>query len=183
MAKQVLWTQCIEKENHLRLKWFTRNEERLNEIANAPLIRTVPEEVKEDMRLGRIARFQNVDRKNVKKLDHQKPYEQLDPRVTNVMQPIDPKIKKLLYAGTQKDGRRNYLNARVKVIPENRYYFPETSSFEYGWKMWNASRTIPKSRYGRIEVIKEFYRRAGVARDPEWHKEPTKLSPTICGSI
>lgn len=99
MAKQVVWTQCIEKENFLRLKWFTRNEERLNEIANAPLVRTVPEEVKEDMRLGRIARFQNVDRKNVKKQDEQMPFADLDPRIRNVMQPVDPQTLKLLYAG------------------------------------------------------------------------------------
>ncbi|XP_045483744.1 protein ATP6V1FNB-like [Harmonia axyridis] len=183
MAKQVVWTQCIEKENFLRLKWFTKNEERLNEIANAPLVRTVPQELKDDMRAGRISRFQNVDRKNVKKQDEQMPFGHIDPRIHNVMQPVDPKTLKLLYAGTQRDGRKNYWNARVKIIPENRYYFPETSSFEYGWKMWNASRTMAKSRHGRREVIREFYRRAGVGRDPDWHKEPAKLSPTICGSI
>ncbi|KAK9871191.1 hypothetical protein WA026_011472 [Henosepilachna vigintioctopunctata] len=183
MAKQVLWTNCIEKENSLRLKWFNKNEQRLNEIADAPLVRTVPEDVKEDMRLGRIERYQNIERKCVKKPEEQFPIVESDRRFSNIMMPVDPQTLKLLYSGTQRDGRRNYLNERVKIIPEEKYYFPETTSFQYGWKMWNTIRTSADARFGRKEVIREFYRRGGVSGDPEWYKEPAKLSPMICGSI
>lgn len=80
-----------------------------------------------------------------------------------------------------KDGRLNYLKERVKLIPELRYYFPETSSFRYGWNMWDCSKTMPKTSYGRQQVIKNsFYRRRGVERDPDWYKQPSVLSPSVC---
>lgn len=100
------------------------------------------------------------------------------------MKPVDPAVARIFYTASNKDGRIRYLNERVKLIPENRYYFPEVSSWMYGWKMWNLSKTMPKTGFGRQHIIRDsFYRRRGVERDPEWYKEPTVLSPNICNCI
>lgn len=97
------------------------------------------------------------------------------------MKPVDPAVIKLLYTALNKDGRVKYLSARIKSIPENRYYFPEVSSWIYGWKMWNMPKTMTKTGFGRQQIIKNsFYRRRGVERDPDWYKEPIVFSPTVC---
>lgn len=97
------------------------------------------------------------------------------------MRPVDPLVTKILYASLNRDGRDNYLKERFKLIPEERYYFPEVSSWIYGWKMWNMPKTMPKTGLGRQHIIKNsFYRRRGVERDPDWYKEPVVFSPTIC---
>ncbi|KAG5861316.1 hypothetical protein JTB14_017994 [Gonioctena quinquepunctata] len=54
------WAHAIEKENTLRLKWFRTNEARLNEIANKPPSKAVPEEVKTEFEKNRIESYQNM---------------------------------------------------------------------------------------------------------------------------
>lgn len=72
----------------------------------------------------------------------------------------------------------------MKLIPETKYYYPETTSFRYGWNMWNNAKTRINLGNGRQQVIKNsFYRRRGVARDPDWYKEPAQLSPSVCGCV
>lgn len=46
---------------------------------------------------------------------------EFDGSLQDVMKPIDPAVRKLLYTGTNKDGRTNYLRTRVKQLPEDRY--------------------------------------------------------------
>lgn len=85
-----------------------------------------------------------------------------------------------------KEGRKNYLKARYKCLPEERYFFAECSSFVYGWLMFDNMR-VPKDdpRFGRQQVIKHsFYRRnGGLRRDTEFHRIPQVLSPMVCGQI
>lgn len=100
-----------------------------------------------------------------------------------IMKPVDSAVKKLIYTGDNKDGRINYLRERVKLLPDDRYYFPEVSSFEYGWKTWNHAKNMKKTGFGRQQIVKDsFYRRRGVERDPDWYKEPAGYSPTVCKS-
>lgn len=85
------------------------------------------------------------------------------------------------------DGHENritYLNQRVKLIPEKRYYCPETTNFRYGWNMWECAKAKPNFGFGRCQIIQQsFYRRRGVEKDPEWYKAPQRLSPTVCGCL
>lgn len=63
----------------------------------------------------------------------------------------------------------------MKDRPEDRYYFPEASSFVYGWRISGAQKALAdEPRYGRRQVIKEsFYRRNGALNnDPFFYREP-----------
>lgn len=183
LGKQRLWKYFIEIEDKLRLKWFKKNEARLDEIANKVHLRQVPEEVKEELKERMLNYFKSIEHK------HAVPQEQIPPIVEegalhNIMRPVDKKIKDLIYSNTINEGRKTYLKERYKIIPEKRYYFPEVNSFNYGWNMWESSKNIKGSPFARQQIIKEsFYRRRGVKADPEWYKEPAKLSPQICGRI
>ncbi|KAJ8977996.1 hypothetical protein NQ317_004541 [Molorchus minor] len=128
----------IEKADKLKLKWFRRNEQRLNDIANKPATRTVPEDVKEKFKQDRVDQYTNAIKYPKIHTEDAPPRE-----VSGVLQ--------------------------------------ECSSFEYGWKMWNHSKTMKKTGFGRQQVIKEsFYRRRGVERDPDWYREPAGYSPMVC---
>lgn len=56
------WSNAIEKQEKLRLSWFRNNEERLNEIANKPPSREVPQEMKQDVKDTLKKNFQNVEK-------------------------------------------------------------------------------------------------------------------------
>lgn len=182
MRKQKAWIDAIEKENKLRLKWFTKNESHLEDIANRLNTRTVSDEIKNDLKASRATEFENATR-HATRFVEPAPAPLIDPdAIQNIMKPVDPATRNLIYSGSQKDGRLNYLHKRYLILPEDRYYFPETTSFQYGWKMWDCAKDVKDARYGRQQVIKEsFYRRRGLERDPEWYKESAILSPNICG--
>ncbi|KAJ8920534.1 hypothetical protein NQ315_005403 [Exocentrus adspersus] len=176
---QKAWVSAIEKENQLRLKWFTKNMDRLNRIANKENTRKVPQEVKDKFDNDLVESYKNVQRFPKIKVDDAP---LIEPKaMQGIMKPVDPAVTKLIYTGENKDGRLNYLHERVKLLPDDRYYFPEVSSFEYGWKTWNYAKNIKKTGFGRQQIVKEsFYRRRGVERDPEWYKEPAGYTPTVC---
>lgn len=50
--------------------------------------------------------------------------------------------------------------------------------------MWDEAKRKINLGNGRQQVIKDsFYRRRGVDRDPDWCKEPARLSTLICGRL
>ncbi|XP_019874922.1 protein ATP6V1FNB-like [Aethina tumida] len=101
--------------------------------------------------------------------------------ILDFMKPVDPEVKKVLYS-SYPEARHEYLKLRYLPLPEDRYYFPEASNFVYGWHMWHERRQYVG--FGRQPIIKNsFYRRNGVERDPDWYKEPHKMSPTTCGNL
>lgn len=56
------WATAIQKQDKLRLTWFRNNEKRLNEIANKPPSREVPEEMKQEFKQDLIKNYQNVEK-------------------------------------------------------------------------------------------------------------------------
>lgn len=77
-----------------------------------------------------------------------------------------------------------YLKERVKTKPDDRYYFVEVSSYIYGWNMWEEAKNKINLGHGRQQVIKaSFYRRRGVERDPDWYREPARLTTLVCGRL
>lgn len=56
------WVNAIQKQQKLRLNWFRNNEKRLNEIANKPLSREVPEDMKKDVKETLKRNYQNVEK-------------------------------------------------------------------------------------------------------------------------
>ncbi|XP_044262954.1 protein ATP6V1FNB-like [Tribolium madens] len=183
LDKQRLWSYFIEIEEKLRLKWFKKNEARLDEIANKVHLRQVPDEVKEELKERMNNYFKTIEKRHTVMHDDAPPIVE-EAALQSIMRPVDKHVKDLLYASAINEGRKAYLQERYKIIPEKRYYFPETTSFQYGWSMSEFSKNIKGSPFARQQIIKEsFYRRRGVAQDPEWYKEPAKLSPQVCGRI
>ncbi|CAG9772570.1 unnamed protein product [Ceutorhynchus assimilis] len=174
------WAKTIEKEAALRSMWFRKNEARLNENANKLISsRAVPEEVKEKIKKNRIEAFQQI--KKFPRIKTEDTVIDFEGNLQDIMRPVNPEITKLIYTGHNKDGRENYLRERVKLIPEKRFYFPECTSWDHGWKQWHRMKDNRTLGFGRQQIIKaSFYRRRGVERDPEWYKEPAHINPTFC---
>lgn len=99
VKKQKMWFESIEKENRLRLNWFRKNEGTLTAYAERPNARTVPEELKEEVKLGRQARFRNVERYPNTVTEEADPLDVDLDAIMNVMKPVPPEDKKLIYTG------------------------------------------------------------------------------------
>lgn len=87
-------------------------------------------------------------------------------RCEDVMWPVEPQVKAELFDGTSKDlkGRKKYLEKRHQLMPEERFTYPVTSSFEYGWKLNDANKSnCKKPEHSRTSRISDFiYRRNGI---------------------
>ncbi|XP_074124082.1 protein SPMIP1 [Sminthopsis crassicaudata] len=77
------------------------------------------------------------------------------------MFPVPPEIRELLYQGISHDfqGRFNYLQKRRIAKPEDRYLFPITTNFTYGWQLGTpVERKMVSCKMCRIET---FFRKNG----------------------
>lgn len=82
-----------------------------------------------------------------------------------VMNPVQPKVKGLLYDGLSKEskGRWLYLRERTMPGPDVKYQYQVCSSWEYGWKMNENIPSPPKPVYGRTCLVRDtFYSRSGI---------------------
>uniref|UniRef100_A0A8D0BCG3 Sperm microtubule inner protein 1 n=1 Tax=Salvator merianae TaxID=96440 RepID=A0A8D0BCG3_SALMN len=77
------------------------------------------------------------------------------------MRPAPREVRALLYQGIshEDEGRYRYLKMRNLLAPEDKYTFPITTSFNYGWQMGKITAThvapTPKCR------IESFFRKNG----------------------
>lgn len=85
------------------------------------------------------------------------------------MKPVDHSQKKRLglYSGTSREGkgRHRYLHSRYVQLPEQRYNFPVTTSWDYGWGLTEFGRKDDAFQplHGRTRLVQEtFYDRNGV---------------------
>ncbi|XP_016281636.1 protein ATP6V1FNB [Monodelphis domestica] len=77
------------------------------------------------------------------------------------MYPVPPETRELLYQGISHDfqGRYNYLEKRQMAKPDERYLFPVTTNFTYGWQLGPpVERTMVSCKMCRIET---FFRKNG----------------------
>lgn len=83
------------------------------------------------------------------------------------MRAVTPSTRELLFKGFSAlgEGRYQYLQKRKQKDPEEKYEFPVTSGWEYGWKITSSmkkSNSRP-AEFGRTRIVKDsFYRRNGV---------------------
>ncbi|XP_076160702.1 protein SPMIP1 [Ptiloglossa arizonensis] len=100
----------------------------------------------------------------------------------DVMKPMHPQVKNLLYEDAPSFiNAENYMNKRFKDIPEDRYYFPDCTSWIYGWRLSDYP-PIPRSKVGKTNVtVNEFYRWriSSLQRDPEWYR-PCQRTSSRC---
>ncbi|XP_060102023.1 protein SPMIP1 [Heteronotia binoei] len=79
----------------------------------------------------------------------------------NEMKPAPREVRALLYQGIshEDEGRYHYLHTRALLRPEDKYTFPITTNFCYGWQMGNmASSYVAPEPKCRIE---SFFRKNG----------------------
>lgn len=88
------------------------------------------------------------------------------------MRPPSPGTKDALFDGFTKEGkgRYQYLQRRNQVNPEDKFAFPITSSWEYGWRLGDVIKKedIKKPTYGRTRIVEDtFYTRNGIGVRPK----------------
>lgn len=89
------------------------------------------------------------------------------------MRPVDPKQVDLIHQGVPLFGREYYLKVRSKADPEKKYYFPECSSWEYGWRMKDSYFGKHAPSYGRTrKLTRDGMSRSGPQPDPDYYREP-----------
>lgn len=81
------------------------------------------------------------------------------------MKKPEEQVSKLLYEGFTKEekGRYAYMKERKKVNPEDKYDYPLTSAFEYGWKLNEVGTQYKTPANGRTKIVEDtFHTRNGV---------------------
>lgn len=149
------------KETDARLRFhFSNRHGRLNRY-QAPLPPIQPIHMIQPSTLA-LAKKRKEDEEKLKVLEEAREY---GARCKDVMWPVEPQVKTELFEGTSKDqkGRKKYLEKRYQLAPEERFTYPVTSSFEYGWKLNDANSLYQKPEHSRKSRISDFiYRRNGI---------------------
>ncbi|XP_047536004.1 uncharacterized protein LOC125070255 [Vanessa atalanta] len=99
----------------------------------------------------------------------------------SLMKPIEPEILNLLYGCTEKGAAQQYLKARNKKSPEDKFYFRLTTNWDYGWQQ-KQSRLKPRDvNRGRCAILRDtFYRKSNLAPDPPHYSSPAGGEFSIC---
>lgn len=100
-----------------------------------------------------------------------------------VMRPVDPELKSVIYKPKPENGREQYLVKRSRISPENKYYFAESSGFEYGWRL-KDSALRQKPVYGRCwHLTRALRSRVGPQPDPTHYKSSELPGVNKCSAI
>ncbi|CAK9800920.1 Protein ATP6V1FNB [Anthophora quadrimaculata] len=172
---QAFHTAMIQKEESTRIKWFLRNQQQL--LDHLEKTQKVDLSAKREPEKPR-----TVDIIRLKPLPNWRPLEPDGSINLNIMKPIDPQVKAILYEDAPSFvTAENYIHQRVKDIPETRFYYPNCTSWIYGWRLTDFP-PVPRSKVGRNAVtIHEFYhpRISSLQRDPDWYR-PSRIPTFIC---
>lgn len=99
VAKQKAFIDSVEKENRLRLEWFRRNIDRLEASVETPNTRSVPQQLKDEVRLNRQIKHKTKERHPIVIIDDAPPRKYDEKAMLNVMKPMDQEVKDILYQG------------------------------------------------------------------------------------
>lgn len=69
----------------------------------------------------------------------------------SVMHRPSKEIDELLYEGVSKEdeGRKAYMRKRKQVTPDEKYKYPITTSFDYGWDVMKIMRQYGLPKHGK----------------------------------
>lgn len=97
--KEIFWKEQRQKEDLMRLKWFTQNQKKLIESAEREITRkNISPEVLKEVERMMLKRYKNAKRKRKKNELSDIKFPDIDPNcIMNIMKPVDPKVAKLLY--------------------------------------------------------------------------------------
>ena len=120
------WKEAILRENLTRLNWFRQNWVKHPKLP--PKERKVKfPEVTEPPGENKSFQRETTDLSGPKRLDTLSDM--------NVMRPVSSETRSELYQGFSREetGRYKYLILRKRKSPEDKYNYPITSSWQYGW--------------------------------------------------
>ncbi|KAK0062555.1 protein ATP6V1FNB [Biomphalaria pfeifferi] len=145
---QNLWKEAIENEAQSRLAAFKRLKGKPRTISNQAEVYRKRQELNKSALIKIAPPDVEEPRHHVKNADHvikQRVYAFYDsvdePKLLesekSTMRPVSPLVRATLYHGYSKlgEGRKNYLRERYSKNPEDKFIFPLTASWEYGWRL------------------------------------------------
>uniref|UniRef100_A0A4W3IZF1 Sperm microtubule inner protein 1 C-terminal domain-containing protein n=1 Tax=Callorhinchus milii TaxID=7868 RepID=A0A4W3IZF1_CALMI len=170
--QQNFWKETINKEKLLSLCWLRRYQPdpcrpppRKRE--RRKLFRLPKIEVKEEEKEKEEA---EEERKKVAaKIAEKAKNTSVTVSIPNDMRPVTPQTRALLYDGFSKEekGRYQYLKARVSKGPDEKYEYPFTTSWDYGWRLGDMVK-YQTPAHGRSAIIQgTFYRKNGIFASQE----------------
>ncbi|ETE69518.1 hypothetical protein L345_04673, partial [Ophiophagus hannah] len=80
-----------------------------------------------------------------------------------------PETTQLLYKGFSHEGkgRQQYLRERMMKSPEEKFWYPVLSSWEYGWRLGDTIKDIRTPVHGKSCIVKDtFYFKNGTFYTP-----------------
>lgn len=170
--RQNFWKESIHKEAAVRLAWHMRFSKDFSE--ESKYIKSPPPKKEKTF----FPKIPTVEQRKTKSKGFQlQPIKLITDNCDEntlliEMRPVSSKTRNLLYKGFSAlgEGRYAYLQARKERKPEQKYEFPITSGWEYGWKITDAmkSSSTKPAEFGRTRIVKDsFYRNNGVAPHDE----------------
>ncbi|XP_072418162.1 protein SPMIP1-like [Chiloscyllium punctatum] len=163
--KQNFWKENITKEDLLRLCWLRDHQKGLNKTPGRQK-ELKKSFVRPHIDLQKQKSTEQEEKTSVTEGDTEEP--KTEEKVATVsysdMRPVTPEVQALLYDGFSKEekGRYQYLKARTKKGPSEKYNHAITSSWEYGWKLEDDAE-YKKPAFGRSAMVETaFYRRNGI---------------------
>lgn len=174
--KQNFWKEMIDKEVYIRLAW---QEKYCKEFASDS-VRRIQRKKRPDLvpkpviplKLPSIEKSKRSDDKAKKEVEAKARIAMLakrDPGALLVeMRPASTRTKMILYKGFSQigEGRYAYLQKRNQKNPEEKFEFPITSSWEYGWRLGDTITIddMKTPKHGRTRIVKDsFYRPNGIS--------------------
>ncbi|XP_035444083.2 uncharacterized protein LOC118271924 [Spodoptera frugiperda] len=100
-----------------------------------------------------------------------------------IMRPVDPKLKKVLLKSKVPLARERYFKERYKLLPEKRFYLPECSSWDYGWRMKDSKMVNPREYARNLMLQRTLRSRVGPQPDPAYYQKPTVPGYAKCTNI
>ncbi|KZC07994.1 PREDICTED: uncharacterized protein LOC107186207 [Dufourea novaeangliae] len=165
---QAFHVAMIKREEAGRIKWFLKNQQklldRLKITEAAKIIESPTRESHEQS---------SADNIRLKPLPNWRPFDPDDSIDMNIMRPIDPQIRALLYEDAPSFiTAENYINKRLENIPEDRYFYPDCTTWLHGWRLSDYP-PVPRTKVGQRNVtFREFYhpKISSLQRDPDWYR-------------
>lgn len=97
-----------------------------------------------------------------------------------LMRPVPTRTKNILFE-CEPSSRIRYLHERLKLAPDEKYYFPETTSWDYGWRLEDSVMKSGRRYYKSGEFMKCLQNRVGATPDPT-HYEACASNDKKCYS-
>ncbi|XP_015585432.1 uncharacterized protein LOC107263098 [Cephus cinctus] len=173
---QLFYNEIAKNENSLRMKWFIKNRQRLlDNLGSQKLVSKAQILIAENEEKRRqFYREQRANTQVTSKLPEWRPPNFDESVNLDPMRPVDPVTKSIIYERNVQSfiTGNNYLQKRFEETPEDRYYFPDCTSWTYGWRMKDYP-PVPATKVGIRSLMQAtFYRRnaSSLQRDPDWYR-------------